>query len=431
MKESLREYCIRSHMQYLLEEWDTEQNLPLTPDAVSRGSNKKVAWKCANGHTWMSAVKVRAAGANCPFCCGKRVIAGGNSLWALYPELAKQWDTERNGSLRPDEISPGSEKKIWWRCEQGHSWQAMPCSRTLHGNGCPVCTSRKIVAGINDLKTLAPEIAAQWDLKKNAPLRPEQVAQYSNRKVWWLCPKGHSYEMAVSSRTHRGRGCPFCSGKRILPQENSLAALRPDLAAQWDSMKNGQLKPENVSCGFKRKVWWQCKYGHSWQAAVYSRASSHTGCPYCAGRNVLKGFNDLQSRYPQIAATWDTEKNTPLQPDEVTTHSNRRVWWRCSKGHSYRAPIVARTYKQNGCPYCAGRKVLPGFNDLATLRPELAAQWHPTLNENLTPEMVTYGSNRQVWWLGPCGHTWKTSINHRTSKDATGCPVCAGRTRIK
>ena len=53
------------------------------------------------------------------------------------------------------------------------------------------------------------------------------------------------------------------------------------------------------------------------------------------------------------------------------------------------------------------------------------------LYENLTPEMVTYGSNRQVWWLGPCGHTWKTSINHRTSKDATGCPVCAGRTRIK
>lgn len=239
MKESLREYCIRSHMQYLLEEWDAEQNLPLTPDAVSRGSNKKVAWKCANGHTWMSAIKVRAAGANCPFCCGKRVIAGGNSLWALYPELAKQWDTERNGSLRPDEISPGSEKKIWWRCEQGHSWQAMPCSRTLHGNGCPVCTSRKIVAGINDLKTLAPEIAAQWDLQKNAPLRPEQVAQYSNRKVWWLCPKGHSYEMAVSSRTHHGRGCPFCSGKRILPQENSLAALRPDLAAQWDSGKNG------------------------------------------------------------------------------------------------------------------------------------------------------------------------------------------------
>ncbi len=431
MKESLREYCIRSHMQYLLEEWDAEQNLPLTPDAVSRGSPKKVAWKCANGHTWMSAVKVRARGTNCPFCCGKRVISDSNSLWALYPELAKQWDTEKNGSLRADEISPSSEKKIWWRCELGHSWQAMPCSRTLHGNGCPVCTNRKIVAGINDLKTLAPEIAAQWDLQKNAPLRPEQVAQYSNRKVWWLCPKGHSYEMVVSSRTHHGRGCPFCSGKRILPQENSLAALRPDLAAQWDFGKNGQLKPENVSCGFKRKVWWQCKYGHSYQAAVYSRASGHTGCPYCAGRNVQKGFNDLQSRYPQIAATWDTEKNAPLQPDEVTTHSHRRVWWRCSKGHSYRAPIVARTYKQNGCPYCAGRKVLPGFNDLATLRPELAAQWHPTLNENLTPEMVTYGSNQQVWWLGPCGHTWKASIKHRTSKDATGCPVCAGRTRIK
>ena len=140
MKESLREYCIRSHMQYLLEEWDTEQNLPLTPDAVSRGSNKKVAWKCANGHTWMSAVKVRAAGANCPFCCGKRVIAGGNSLWALYPELAAQWHPTLNENLTPEMVTYGSNQQVWWLGPCGHTWKASIKHRTSKdATGCPVC----------------------------------------------------------------------------------------------------------------------------------------------------------------------------------------------------------------------------------------------------------------------------------------------------
>ena len=92
---------------------------------------------------------------------------------------------------------------------------------------------------------------------------------------------------------------------------------------------------------------------------------------------------------------WDEEKNGALHPSNVTAGSNRRVWWRCEKGHSYRAVIAQRVQRGDGCPYCANRKVLPGFNDLATAAPLVAKQWHETLKGALTPEMVTAGSQKK------------------------------------
>ena len=112
--------------------------------------------------------------------------------------------------------------------------------------------------------------------------------------------------------------------------------------------------------------------------------------------------------------------------------SHQTVWWRCSLGHEWRAEIVDRTRGTNGCPYCGNKKVLAGFNDLASIEPEIAAEWHPTLNGALTPEMVTAGSNRKVWWLCPEGHVWRTAISNRTNaKKRTGCPVCAGNVSQK
>lgn len=165
------------------------------------------------------------------------------------------------------------------------------------------------------------------------------------------------------------------------------------------------LLPTQVISGTRRKVWWRCPKGHSWRAAVYSRTTLGTGCPVCTGRQVLAGENDLATLYPDIAAQWDEEKNGALHPSNVTAGSNRRVWWRCEKGHSYRAVIAQRVQRGDGCPYCANRKVLPGFNDLATAAPLVAKQWHETLNGALTPEMVTAGSHKKsvvAVLLRPC-----------------------------
>ena len=125
------------------------------------------------------------------------------------------------------------------------------------------------------------------------------------------------------------------------------------------------------------------------------RTSLGTGCPACTGRQALAGENDLATLYPDIAAQWDGMKNGALRPNNVTAGSNRRVWWRCEKGHSYRAMIAQRVQRGDGCPYCANRKVLPGFNDLATVQPLVTKQWHETLNGALTPEMVTAGSHKK------------------------------------
>ena len=120
-------------------------------------------------------------------------------------------------------------------------------------------------------------------------------------------------------------------------------------------------------------------------------------------------------------------RTAPCVPQQVTPNSNRRVWWRCSLGHEWQAVVAARTSNGSGCPYCAGRKVLAGFNDLATREPLLAKQWHPKLNGSLTPEMVTPGSHRKVWWQCPDGHVWRAVIYSRSGAHVSGCPICAGR----
>lgn len=343
--------------------------------------------------------------------------------------LLAQWDIERNLPLTPDDVTFGSHKRVWWTCPNGHSWQVMVYTRS-EGAGCPYCTGRKVTPKQGGLVKQFPLLTAEWDIEKNAPLTPQDVTTGSHKLIWWRCPKGHSYRSAVKTRV-QGSGCPYCAGKNVLPEETSLAAEYPTIEKDWDAAKNKPLTPNQVISGTRRKVWWRCPKGHSWRAAVYSRTTLGTGCPVCTGRQALAGENDLATLYPDIAAQWDEEKNGVLHPNNVTAGSNRRVWWKCEKGHSYRAMIAQRVQRGDGCPYCANRKVLPGFNDLATAAPLVAKQWHASLNGALTPEMVTAGSHKKAWWRCSYGHVWKATIYSRAGVQQCGCPVCAGKTRRK
>ena len=344
-------------------------------------------------------------------------------------ELLGQWDVTRNLPLTPAKLSHGSKQKVWWRCQKGHSWQAAVHTRTGSGTGCPVCAGKIPLAGETDLATLYPQLAHQWHPAKNGGLTPDQVLPGSHRKVWWICEKGHEWQAQIKSRV-AGCGCPVCASREIHPHENDLASQYPLLAAQWHPTKNGALRPETVAPRSSRKVWWRCAKGHEWQASVDSRVSG-SGCPVCSGRKVVPGENDLATQFPQLAAQWHPTKNGALSPQQVTSCSNRKVWWECERGHAYQATVAARTMSESGCPYCAGRKVLAGFNDLATKFPDLAAQWHPVLNGNLGPDMVTPGSRRKVWWVCPLGHVWKAVIYSRTGTNKCGCPICSGRANRK
>lgn len=265
----------------------------------------------------------------------------------------------------------------------------------------------------------------EWAFDKNVA-EPEKLKPHSREKVWWRCARGHEWQAAVDSRVYAGNGCPCCANQKVIPGENDMATVAAEMAGFWHPTANGSLTPSEVSPGSKRYIWWQCHRGHSWRAPAYSIKRGDF-CPYCSGREAIPGETDLATLRPDILAEWDAEKNAPINPGEILPSSHGKVWWRCALGHSYQAAVFSRTReKSTGCPYCAGRLALKGFNDLATVKPGIAGEWHQPLNGALKPEEVTPGCNRKVWWQCRDGHVWLAAVYSRTRKRGSGCPVCAG-----
>ena len=348
-----------------------------------------------------------------------KLIKGVNDLATLKPELAAEWNYEKNEDLKPEDVTCGSNRKVCWRCSENHEWEATISSRS-HGSGCPYCSGNRAISGKNDLATLNPSLAAEWHPTKNGSLTPRDVTCGSSKKVWWLCSKNHEWKATISDR-NSNCGCPYCANRKVLPGYNDLATKNPKLAKQWSPKNN--IQPTDVLPSSSKMVWWMCEKGHEWQATVNSRAGGN-GCPYCANQRVLPGFNDLASQNPSLAAEWHPTKNGDMTPQEVSSSSNKKVWWKCSLGHEWRATISHRK-SGRGCPYCAGKRILPGFNDLNTLNPRLAAEWHPTKNGDLTPKDVGPGTEKKVWWRCSKGHEWEAKISNRSHNK--GCPYCSGR----
>ena len=339
-------------------------------------------------------------------------------------DLLTEWHPEKNGAFSVDEISYGSQKRIWWKCAFGHEWESPLFGRTCQQHGCPYCAGKKIPEGMS-FKEQYPELVNEWHEKKNAQLKPENFLPKSHVSVWWQCEKGHEWRATVKSRAEGG-ACPVCAGKAVQAGYNDLLTKYPKIAKEWDFEKNAPLKPSEILPKATKRVFWKCSFGHSWQAAVASRVNGD-GCPVCEGKVLKPGLNDLETLAPEIAKEWDREKNGSLTPSDVPVYSNKNVWWKCEKGHGWKGRISSRTFDKSGCPYCGNKKVLPGFNDLATVEPKIAKEWHPTLNAPLEPSMVTVGSRKKVWWKCSLGHEWKAVIYSRAGAQKCGCPYCAGR----
>ena len=271
--------------------------------------------------------------------------------------------------------------------------------------------------------SMPSEMVRLWHPTRNEGLSPGDVSPGSRRVVWWRCSLGHEWQTAVYA-IKAGNSCPYCFGRLAIPGQTDLATTHPQLLSMWSGRNT--LSPREVTAGSHRKVWWRCGRGHEWETVVASVAVEGSGCPYCAGKRAIPGETDLATVRPDILEQWDYERNT-VSPGELLPSAHDRVWWRCALGHSWQAVVFSRTKEKGaGCPYCTGRKVLPGFNDLGTLKPKLAEQWHPTLNGGLRPEDVTLGSNKKVWWRCGEGHVWQAFIYARAKRNGTGCPVCAG-----
>ena len=533
----------------LMDEWDWDKNgnLGFDPQKMTCGSERKAWWKCKKSHNWQATIASRNQGKGCPYCANRKVLIGYNDLQTANPSLSKEWHYENNQGLTPMDITSNSDKKVWWRCNEGHEWQARIADRSK-GNSCPYCAGKKVLVGYNDLNTVNIELAKEWNYEKNNSLTPMDVTANSDKKVWWKCSKGHEWAAKIYSRSN-GSGCPACSSEKhtsfpeyamiyylqkqgldvihsskkhgyeldiyipslkiaieydgyywhkdkvsldleknrkcendgiklyrireglsslndssidyvtqrnqkdfpkILEEilheiigvsvdidferdaiaigslreytdkEKSVLFANPKLAKEWNYEMNGDLKPQNFTVSSQRKVWWRCQKGHNWQSTIANRSSGY-GCPYCANQKVLKGYNDLQSANQTLAKDWSYKQNGKLLPDNFTANSHKKVWWICHNGHEWQATIKNRNYGY-GCPYCAGQKVLPGYNDLQSINPSLAKEWHYEKNIGLEPIQVTSKSHRKVWWKCCKGHEFRMAINERNKERE--CPQC-------
>ena len=200
----------------------------------------------------------------------------GHNFLSCYPEIAKEWNYEKN-PLGPEMYTPHSGKKVWWKCSRcGYEWDARIYSRAS-GSSCPACTHQRVWPGHNDLKTLFPEIAQYWDSEKNN-LSADQVFPNSAKKYWWTCKKGHSYLESPNAKVNMETGCPVCSGHRLQAGVNDLKTKYPEIAREWDYEKN-TINPAELAVRSGKKAYWKCSVcGNEWVAVIASRAAG-AGCP--------------------------------------------------------------------------------------------------------------------------------------------------------
>lgn len=139
-------------------------------------------------------------------------------------------------------------------------------------------------------------------------------------------------------------------------REYCLRAEMGHLLSEWDAARNGDLTPDTVTASSGKRVCWRCAKGHTWQAAVYARTKQNADCPYCSNRLVWRGYNDLASQAPEVAAQWYQPLNGDKTPETVLVSSHYKAWWRCPLGHIWRTQVLVRTTKGCGCPLCAGQE---------------------------------------------------------------------------
>ena len=404
-------------------EFDEVQNAPLTFKQLTPGRRKSVVWTCVKcSYSWPSTVSNRLKGTACPRCLGTIPIPGETDLATLFPHLLNEWNFSLNAKS-PEEYLPYSNKRVAWKCDQGHCWEEKINNRTTNGLGCPYCNGARPIQNVNDLGTLYPWLVSQWDWEKNGDLRPSDLFPGSNKAVNWVCTRGHKWKTKIYHRTE-GQGCPYCAGLKPIQGETDLESQNPGIAEQWHPIRNRNHKPSEYTQFSHFEAVWICDKGHEYQMPIYRR-SRGCGCSVCDGKTVILGVNNLVSRAPKLASEWDVDKNAGIKPDSISFHDNRKYYWLCSKcGHSWKASPNNRAYGKS-CPRCAGQVVDPEINSFAAINPQLIAQWDLEKNYPLTAWDIAAYDNRDYYWKCDNNHFWRASPTNRTK--GTGCPYCKGK----
>lgn len=401
----------------LAKEWHPTKNGLLTPNKITANNGKKVWWLGKCGHEWQSVVSARNKGGGCPYCSNEKLLTGFNDLATKYPELIKEWDYEDN-DVMPNEIFPGTHKKVWWICPFGHKYKNFPYNR-IKNIGCPICdkenhtsfpeqaiffylkeffhdieNSNKNEIGMElDIYIPSKRIAIEYDgsnwhknseleLKKNNLCKENNITLIRIREIGLnpledciiITRNDKKSESSLNNAIEQlfsylkikvdidvERDSSLIYNQYILNRKNkSVLNKYPELAKEWHPTKNRNLLPSMLNYGSCKKVWWLGKCGHEWIMAVNDRTIEKCGCPICNGKKILTGFNDFATKFPELLLEWNYELNNKreIYPNKVFPHSDKKVYWTCKDcGYIWETKIDNRTRMKSGCPNCARKRV--------------------------------------------------------------------------
>lgn len=266
-----------------------------------------------------------------------RGTATKTPLSVRRPDLARDWHPTKNGLLTLDQCAANSTQSVWWQCHQNpqHVWRASVKSRYSKRTGCRRC-SLATRAWNNEsfqartLSRKSPELAATWHPTKNGTLTPDDVTYNSRQRVWWQCPSNpeHVWDTTVNNRQRSN--CPFCIGRFHRATDarhrwqDPISVTHPQLLAEWHPTKNGRLRPQHLTAGSKRLVWWQCgrKPAHVWQTPLHCRTLTRGTCPLCRAErraiSELKRLTDEQPRKRRFLRVGPRRPiNNPVLPFET------------------------------------------------------------------------------------------------------------------
>lgn len=207
----------------------------------------------------------------------KHVIKiGFDDLATTHPVLLEEWDYSKN-TISPTQITFGTNTKVWWICKRcNYEWMASISNR-CKGKGCPCCAGHALHIGCNDLSTLFPLLASEWDDDKNTKTS-NQVRAFSGDFAWWKGKCGHSWKSVIRSRTRIGTGCPICTNKQILKGFNDIWTTHPELCMELVNSDDGY----KYSYGSEKELEWKCKKCNNiWITTPCNRTNMKSGCPRC------------------------------------------------------------------------------------------------------------------------------------------------------
>ncbi len=283
------------------------------------------------------------------------------------------------------------------------------------------------------MRNTHPELVSEFHPIKNGDFTPDNVKAGTNRKLHWICEScSHEWSVGGNKRA-AGSGCPACANQAVHSDgRNLMRNTHPEIASEFHPSKNGVLTPDNLVAGTNKNLWWVCSTcRHEWRTKGQKRCIRGQGCPSCAGQSLhIDGLNSLRNTHPNLAKEWHPDKNGDSSPDNVLPGTHKKFWWRClTCDNEWQAQCWSRA-RGAGCPYCGGTNNSlhsDGRNSMRKTNPHLSDEFHPTKNGNLTPDKLTGGSEKKIWWIcKTCDHEWMNRIVHRANRNQ-GCNACAGK----